>query len=516
MTLIDRLRAAWHALMGTTAHTAPAPTVVEHVENTRGISLAAQWEARRTGRAAASASQTFETYRPMPGVVPEGSAIAMDNALPTVQNMAQWAMQGAFNEGLAFLGFPYLAELAQRAEYRHATEIWAEHATRKFVKITGDDKKVAELHKALADMGVADAFEALSNHDGNFGRAHLFLDFGDADRELETITPLTIDPRKISPRRPLKRVTVVEPMWVYPAEIETRNPLSPTFYQPQSWYVYGRRVHSSRLLTLIGREVPNMLKPSYAFGGLSLTQMMKPYVDNWLRTRQSTSDMVHSYSTMVLATDMEQVLSGGDGAEVFTRVDMFNQMRDNRGTMVVDKVGEELTNVAVPMSGLDKLQAQAQEQMASVARIPLSVYLQITPTGLNASSEGENRSFYADVNGYKEKKYRPLLKPLLDVIMLSIWGAIDEGIGFEFEPLWEMSAKEQAEIRKLDSDVDKAYCDMGAVSNEEVRERLREDKAGLYHCVDLSGDAPEPDDDAEGGDPSLEDGASGQKLLKAA
>ena len=123
------------------------------------------------------------------------------------------------------------------------------------------------------------------------------------------------------------------------------------------------------------------------------------------------------------------------------------------------------------MSGLDKLQAQAQEQMASVARIPLSVYLQITPTGLNASSDGENRSFYADVNGYKEKKYRPLLKPLLDVIMLSIWGAIDEGIGFEFEPLWEMSAKEQAEIRKLDSDVDKAYCDMGAVSNDEVRER---------------------------------------------
>lgn len=514
MILIDRLRAAWHALMGTTAHTVIAPTVVEHVE-TRGISLAAQWEARRTGRAAASASQTFETYKPMPGVVPEGGAIAMDSSLPAVQSIAQWAMQGAFNEGLAFLGFPYLAELAQRAEYRHATEIWAEHATRKFVKLTGDDEKVAELHKAMLDMGVADAFEALSNHDGNFGRAHLFLDFGDADRELETMTPLQIDLRKINKNRPLKRVTVVEPMWVYPAEIETRNPLSPTFYQPQSWYVYGRRVHASRLLTLIGREVPNMLKPSYAFGGLSLTQMMKPYVDNWLRTRQSTSDMVHSYSTMVLATDMEQVLSGGDGEDVFARVDMFNRTRDNRGTMVVDKNSETLENVAVPMSGLDKLQAQAQEQMASVARIPLSIYLQITPTGLNASSDGENRSFYADVNGYKEKKYRPLLKPLLDVIMLSIWGAIDEGIGFEFEPLWEMSAVDAATIGKTKAETDAAYVTMGAIDNEEVRDRLKADPDSPYYGI--TGAAPEPDDDdSEGGDPSLPAGGSGQKLLKAA
>ena len=44
--------------------------------------------------------------------------------------------------------------------------------------------------------------------------------------------------------------------------------------------------------------------PAYAFGGLSMTQMMKPYVDNWLQTRQSVNDIIQNFSTSVLKTDM--------------------------------------------------------------------------------------------------------------------------------------------------------------------------------------------------------------------
>ena len=39
----------------------------------------------------------------------------------------------------------------------------------------------------------------------------------------------------------------------------------------------GRQVHTSRILTFIGRPVPDLLKPAYSFGGLSLVQL--GYVD---------------------------------------------------------------------------------------------------------------------------------------------------------------------------------------------------------------------------------------------
>ncbi|WP_179287738.1 anti-CBASS protein Acb1 family protein, partial [Enterococcus faecalis] len=127
----------------------------------------------------------------------------------------------------------------------------------------------------------------------------------------------------------------------------------------------------SRFLTFTRHPVPDMLKPAYAFGGQSYTQLAKPYVDNWLRTRQSVSDVTSAFSQMVLATDMGSALTGGTGAELYGRVDMFNRTRDNRGTMVINKDSEELTNVTTPLSGLEALQAQSQEQLSSVARIPL-------------------------------------------------------------------------------------------------------------------------------------------------
>jgi hypothetical protein len=52
----------------------------------------------------------------------------------------------------------------------------------------------------------------------------------------------------------------------------------------------GTEVHASRMPAFVGHPVPDMLKPAYSFGGLSLSQMAKPYVDIWLQTRESVGD----------------------------------------------------------------------------------------------------------------------------------------------------------------------------------------------------------------------------------
>lgn len=54
----------------------------------------------------------------------------------------------------------------------------------------------------------------------------------------------------------------------------------------------------------MSHDVLDILKPTYNFGGLSLAQMTKPYVDNWLRTRQSVSDQINAFSVVALSTNM--------------------------------------------------------------------------------------------------------------------------------------------------------------------------------------------------------------------
>lgn len=431
---------------------------------------------------------------PPPFMVAQNPKMALDLAPAGVSDVYAWASSGAFSEGMGFLGYAYLAELSQRPEYRRVSEIFAAEATRKWIKLSGKQPRIEQIEESIKRFNLRHLIRRAVELDGFFGRAQIYIDLGDDFGDPELQTPL-VAAAKVS-KGSLKNFKVVEPFWSYPGSYDSTNPLDPDFYRPRSWYVMQATVDASRLLTIVGREMPDMLKPAYSFGGLALSQMIKPYVDNWLRTRQSVSDLLHSFATMVLSTDMSTILTGGAAGGLIKRLQLFNQTRDNRGVFAVNKETETLENVSTPLSTIDALQAQSQEQIASVCGIPLTILLGVTPSGLNASSEGEIRSFYDNVKSYQERTLRGPLHTLLDLIQLDIDGTIDAEINFEFEPLWEMSEIEKSTIRKVDADIDVGYANIGVIDNDEVRTRITDDETSPYHGMTLKGNdelnAPPP------------------------
>ncbi|CAK8736326.1 hypothetical protein SODG_000038 [Sodalis praecaptivus] len=285
-------------------------------------------------------------------------------------------------------------------------------------------------------------------------------------------------------------------MWTYPGMYNADNPLSDDFYQPTEWYVMGKTVHASRLLNFVSRPVPDMLKAAYNFGGLSLTQMAEPYVNNWLRTRDSVGDTLHTFSLSGIKTKLGTALQGKCDPGYLLRAELFNQTRDNRGLLILDKQEEDFFQVNTPLSGLDTLQAQAQEHMFFVSGIPSVKFAGLSPTGLNASSEGEIRVFYDTISALQEKLFRKPLKRVLDIIQLSEFGDIDPDITFEFEPLHELTREQLATLRKTEAETDQIYAGVGAVTNNEVREKLAADPDSPYSRLDLRGDIDIDDDEA--------------------
>lgn len=444
----------------------------------------------RNAKLADGHERTWRVPEPPPGILPKGvtKQMAMDWAEPA-NGLYQFTANGLWSEGLGFLGYPYLAELAQRPEYRAIVEKYAGHATRKWIKLSGgDDAKLKRINELIEQFKVRESFRELGEHDGFFGRAQLYIDVGERNPARE-ITPLSMSSAKL---KGLKGFKTIEPMWCYPGRYNSTDPRQADFYKPQLWNMNGNQIHASRMLTLVGREVPDMLKPAYAFGGLSRTQMAKPYVDNWLSTRQYVNDIIGKFSMFVLSTDMAAVLAGGSAGGLIDRVALMTEFRDNNGTLMLDKTSELFENVNAPLGSLDKLQTQAQEHMASVASIPLIELLGITPMGLNASSDGEIRTFYANIKDFQERVYREPLLTVIDILQMFEYGAIDPTIKFEFLDLWESDQEADAKVELARAQTDAQYVTMGAVSNEEIRERLAADETSIYHGLKLSGPAPDP------------------------
>ena len=453
----------------------------------------------------------FKIAVPPPGVLPEGvpaPSMAQDSAMGGALGWAGSFANQVFAEGLEFLGYSYLTELAQRPEYRVIAETIATEMTRKWIKLqaVGDEDKTAQI-KAIEDeftrLGVKNAFRKALELDGFFGRAHIYIDTGATDDREELRLPIGNGQNAMSKAKvgvgSLKRILVREPVWTYPSSYNATDPLKPDWYKPSSWFVQGKEVHATRLLTFIGREVPDLLKPAYSFGGLSMSQMVKPYVDNWLRVRQSVSDLISTFSTSGIKTDLSQMLAAG-GEQLFKRMVLFNSNRDNQGLMVLDKDTEEYFNVSTPLTTLDQLQAQAQEHMASVSRIPLVKLLGISPAGLNASSEGEIETFDDTINAGQEALVRPNLTRLLHFVQLSLWGAVDPAITFTFVPLSDLTPKEKAEVEKLEAETDEIRINSSVLDPAEVRKRVANEPDSPYPGINPD-DVPNLLEEEEEGEP---------------
>lgn len=497
MKFLTRLRAAWDSLwVEPTLAPAPIPTTdKDEVRWNQVLSLLSTKD--EPPRRNYALPEVLPGVRPVAPPKGEKLKLAMDGA-GYQERMAQddaiapaaWGFSGAgqLGPGLAFLGFPYLAELNQITEYRTPAEVLSTEMTRRWGKLTnkGDDdldEQLAELTEDIEVFKLRDHFRKCALFTEEFGRSHLGINIKDQDDDITRQLPLT----------EIKKDTLlgfqpIEPYWMTPYSWNATHPRRPDFYKPQSWYELGKKTHFTRYCTFIFREVPDLLKPAYDFSGISMTQLMMPYVTRWLRSAKNINDLINIFSIVTLATDLQALLK--DPAKFVARLQAFTQGRDNRGVMAINKDTEELAINDASLASLDKLQAQSQEHMATPGRLPLIKFFGITPTGLSTTSEGEFQNFYDYVHAMQELGYSPHMETCLKLLQLNRYGKVNPNIGWEWLPLYEPTGKELAEIRKSDADRDHVYVTDNVVSPDEVRDKLKKDPESGYNG--LVGDAPEP------------------------
>lgn len=459
---------------------------------------------RLPAKQGANPRDIFKPYVPEPGVVGEGyeAATANDSCGSNVSegfygnfNITNNPMVSLWEEGIGFPGYPYLSMLSLRREYRMIVETRAEEMTREGISFNfikkdqdKDNDKLDQIEMEFKRHDIMNLVRKNIENDAYFGISHIGIHLKSAEGDEEELqSPLYLTNKKIK-KGDLKGFKLIEPRWTTPVQYETNDPFDDYFYKPSMWWVMGKQIHSSRLITTITEPVPDLLKPAFNFGGVSLAYACKPYVDNWLRTRQSVSDLIHSFTIMVLKTDLWQNLATGCD-EITKRAEVFAAYRDNRDLFIADHDKEELSNVSAPLSTLDKLQAQSQEHMASASGIPLVKLLGVTPSGLNASSDGEIRSFYDRIAAMQEKNLRPIIETILKLVQLDIFGEIDPNITFDFNPLWQLDEVQQADVNLKTVQTVDIMTQSGAVNSQEAKEIYKNMDLSCMDGVDLSAEA---------------------------
>ena len=425
----------------------------------------------------------------------EDVKLAMDNALEasghftTIRNVVA---SGGIDAYPQFLGYSYLSGLQQNGFIRAGVEGLADEMTAKFIELirtsdteNNDDDKIDKINEFLNKFQIKELFNKAAALNGYFGGCLIFIDTGDDD------LLSALDEKSLN--NSIKGFVLVEPINTYPGRYNSTNPLSPNYFIPETWFVLGQEVHASRLLYLAADEVSMLLKPAYNFYGIAPAQIAADSVSHFIKDREAVSRLLHKYSLLVFKTDMGSALYNGNPEELYSRVKVLADFRDNDSVIIIDKEDEDIITVTTSMAGITDVVRLSLELMPIMFRQPLTKFLGISPGGMNATGESDENNWNEYVLSQCEKQFRMPVKRLLELIQYNLFGEVDENIDFIFKVQSSNDESKEVNNNKIKADTYVQLVTAGVISPEEARKALAEDEKSGFNSIDIDAVPEIPD-----------------------
>lgn len=374
-----------------------------------------------------------------------------------------------------FIGHQLCAVMAQQWLVNRACKIPPEDATRNGWKITGlPADKIQQLEKLDRKRGIKRQVQEYARFNRVFGiRIAIFCVRSD-DPEYYA-KPFNIDGVGEGSYRGISQV---DPYWCAPEleGVDVSDPSSDNFYEPTYWRIAGKRYHRSHLVIIRYAEVPDVLKPTYQFGGLPLPQLIWERVYGAERSANEGPQLLMSKRLNVVKTDLEQAMADPD--KYIEKQQSFADSRDNFGLMNIG-MGDDYSQHETSLGDVDAVIMTEYQLVAAVAEMPATKLLGTSPKGFNPTGEFETGAYRETLAGIQEHSCTPFLERHYQLQTKSLFGEVSD-VEVVWNPLDEPTETEQAQTGLARAQTAQIYQELGVVSQEQNQRKLKDDESSGY------------------------------------
>lgn len=250
----------------------------------------------------------------------------------------------------------------------------------------------------------------------------------------------------------------------------------------------GVKVHHSRLLRFLGRELPYLEKVAELYwGGSEVESLYRDVVkhDN-VANNMAALTFRANIDTMTVP-NLDQLFSVAAAEQqrrFWNTMQAQSVVRSNFGMQLVDK-DSTITNTQYTFTGLGDVYEAMCLDLSGASRIPMTKLFGRSPAGLNATGESDLINYYDYVDTLRESVLRPLLERLLPVVYMSLWGAVPEGVSISFPSLWTPTAKDVAEIALKKAQAVRDMFQAGLLGADTAQKELKaiSEETGMFGSI---------------------------------
>lgn len=418
-------------------------------------------------------------------------AVAMDSEMSGSVVHERWPLKGGTGSGTAvlgwyawqtFIGYQACAMIAQHWLIHKACAMPAKDAVRQGWDIDGDGLDLDQIKKADARLNVSAQLADFCTSARIFGiRVALFsVESTDPDYYEKPFNPDGVT------QGSYRGIVQIDPFWCYPelTDANLTDPASPGFYEPTFWTIGNRRYHHSHLCVYVPYAVPDFLKSTYRFGGLSVPQMAYERVYAAERTANEGPVLA-----MTKRLNTFQAAPGANLDKVRENMATMAEMRDNHGVLVHGQ-GEAYGQTDTSLADLDAVIMTQYQLVAATAEVPATKLLGTSPKGFGASGEYEEASYREALETIQAQAFDPLLEGHYRRLVKSL--GMEGDVRIQWAALDSPTAAEFAAIELQKAQAASAYAMVGAIDGADIRSIITSDKESPYFNLPES-ELPDPE-----------------------
>ena len=221
------------------------------------------------------------------------------------------------------------------------------------------------------------------------------------------------------------------------------------------------RVHYSRVIRLDGIRLPYWQRITENLWGESVLERLWDRLIAYDSATAGVAQLVYkAHLRTYKVKDLRQIIALGGPAYdgLIAQIDAVRQFQSSEGLTLMD-AEDEFDSLQYNFAGLPDVMDKFESQIAGALETPRTRLFGESSGGLNGSGEGEEDQYKDTVKQKQVKALGPGVHRLYDVMYRSKFGKEpSKGFSTEFNPLYQLSAKEKAAVTQQTTDaVVKAY-----------------------------------------------------------
>lgn len=316
---------------------------------------------------------------------------------------------------------------------------------------------------------------------------------------------------------------------ITPNEELVDDPGDPEYGLPKSYTITcdtlnkGIRVHHSRILRFMGRDLPYLEELAENYWGASELE----HVIDELRKRDNVSWNIAMLTFMANLRVMKMdgmgmmLATGNENAQrdLYNTVQAMNSLMNNNSIQILGE-NDSYESHQYTFGGIADVYDRFMMDVAGAAEIPVTKLFGRSPAGMNATGESDMQNYYDTIEEKQENELRPVYDKLLPIIMMSTFGAVPDDFDYDFNPVRRPPVDEMADLASKNTDsVTKAF-QAGLISQKVALKELRQqsEMTGMWSNISDT-DIENADDEVMNPDEGMGDlmgmGGGGEDFQKA-